>query len=254
VLPENTNYGPRSGSSLARSRLLSGAEWGHRAGASSLRAFCDTVCRIFGKCNRSRAGFRVYHTQLEADLALAAATFERFLVPGTFMDNSVLLEPAFALKHYTQQRPRDAAAAHVYALICERLGGTDEAVASLERAAAILEEEFEATYSMALCNLGRVRLATGGYQGSLEAFTNCWELDPPGASLRVQCKLGQGLAYFWLGQVDECFEAFLVSLDEAENSGEAGLKDEVVVLLSRTLWGLGTEDAKETAKTHLLES
>ena len=133
----------------------------------------------------------------------------------------------------------------------------DEAAESLERAVALLEEEFEATesseveirYSMALCNLGRVRLAVGQYKESLDAFTNCWELGPHTADLRVQCRLGQGLAHFWLGEVDASLEAFQGSLKEAEG----GLKDEVAVLLSRTLWGIGAEYARETAKTHLLE-
>ena len=137
----------------------------------------------------------------------------------------------------------------------------DEAVESFERAVAILDEEFEATesseieqrYSMALCNLGRARLASGQYQGSLEAFTSCWELEPAIPALRVQCKLGQGLARFWLGQIDESLETFQASLNEAENSGEEGVKEEITVLLSRTLWNLGGDDAKEMAKTHLLE-
>jgi len=174
---------------------------------------------------------------------------------------SLLQEPAFALKHYIHQRPRDAAAAHLYALICERLGKSEEATSSLEMAVAILEEEFETTesseieqrYSMVLCNLGRVRLASGKDEGSLKAFTSCWELESATADLKAQCKLGQGLAYFWLGKIDESLEAFEVSLDEADKSGEEGLKEEIAVLLSRTLWGVGGEEAKETAKTHLLE-
>lgn len=176
------------------------------------------------------------------------------------IDHSLLYQPAFALKHYTHQRPRDAAAAHLYALICERLGDIDEAVKSLERAAAILEEEYEASeskeieyrYSLALCNLGRVRLASGDYKASLEAMNSSWDLELSEAVTRVQCKLSQGIAHFWLGQVDESLEAFQASLDEAEKSGKDGLKDAVAVLLSRTLWGMGG-DAKETAKMHLLE-
>ncbi len=199
--------------------------------------------------------------KLEAELAVAASAFERFPLPNTSIDISVLLQPASALKHYTHQKPRDAASAHLYALICERLDMADEAVSALERAVSILEEEFEATesseieqrYSMALCDLGRVRLAGGQYQGSLEAFTNCLELVPQMAILRIQCKLGQGLAHVWLEQIDESLKAFQASLDEAAQSNIEGMREEVTVLLSRTLWGLGGEDAKEAAKTHLLE-
>ncbi|WVQ72893.1 hypothetical protein IAR50_002454 [Cryptococcus sp. DSM 104548] len=203
---------------------------------------------------------------LEADLALAAATFARFLSPSTAIDAGILHQPAFALKHYCHQRPQDFTAAHLYALICERLGLVEEAAASLERTAVALEEEFERAesaeiehfYAVALCNLGRVRLATGQYEEALEALGNCWELvagssEPASAVLKPQCKLLQGLAHYWLGQTDESLEAFQAALDEATANQNMEVKEEVAVLLSRTLWGLGDEDAKEIAKSNLLE-
>ncbi|WWD18361.1 hypothetical protein CI109_102811 [Kwoniella shandongensis] len=203
---------------------------------------------------------------LEADLALAVSTFERFLSPNEHISTALLHQPAFALRHYCHQRPRDCAAAHLYALICERLGLIDEAASSLERAAVVLEEEFEHNesieieirYATALCNLGRVQLAAGKYQQSLDGLINCWELisgssDGSITSLKVQCRLLQGLAHYWLGQVEESLEAFQASLDEATAAQDMWVKEEVAVLLSRTLWGLGGEDAKETAKSNLME-
>ncbi|WVF69336.1 hypothetical protein IAT40_004112 [Kwoniella sp. CBS 6097] len=203
---------------------------------------------------------------LEADLALAIATFERYLVPGTQIDAGLLHQSAFALRHYCHQRPNDFAAAHLYALICERLGLAAEAVSSLERAASVLEEEFERTesaeiesrYAIALCNLGRVQLAAGKYQPSLDALNNCWELisestDGTASALKAQCRLLQGLAHYWNGQIDESLEAFQASLDEATSTQDLSVKEEVAVLLSRTLWGLGGDDAKETAKSNLME-
>ncbi|WVQ65903.1 uncharacterized protein L199_004081 [Kwoniella botswanensis] len=203
---------------------------------------------------------------LEADLALAIATFERFLVPGAQIDSNLLHQPAFALRHYCHQRPNDFAAAHLYALICERLGLADEAASSLERAAAVLEEEFERTesadiesrYAIALCNLGRVQLAAKKYPAALDTLNNCWELisdstDGTIVSLKAQCRLLQGLVHYWLRQIDESLEAFQNSLDEASASQDLKIKEEVAVLLSRTLWGLGGDDAKETAKSNLME-
>nr|XP_019045775.1 superkiller protein 3 [Kwoniella bestiolae CBS 10118]OCF24705.1 superkiller protein 3 [Kwoniella bestiolae CBS 10118] len=203
---------------------------------------------------------------LEADLALAIATLERFLVPGGQIDINLLHQPAFALRHYCHQRPNDFAAAHLYAMICERLGLADEAATSLERAAAVLEEDFERTesadiesrYAIALCNLGRVQLAAKKYQASLDTLNNCWELisgsaDGIIASLKPQCRLLQGLVHYWLGQIDESLEAFQNALDEAAASQDLKTKEEVAVLLSRTLWGLGGDDAKETAKSNLME-
>ncbi|ORY31409.1 putative translation repressor [Naematelia encephala] len=202
---------------------------------------------------------------LEADLALAASTFMPFLVPGSKLDASILQQPAFALRHYVHQRPTDAIAAHLYALVCERIGLIDESVSSLERATLLFEAEFERTesteietqYSFALCNLGRLRLAAAQYDAALKAFTDLWGLisdtppdDESARSLRIQVKLGQALALFWLEKVDESLEAFQAALDEC---GDETSKEEVAVILSRTLWGLGGDDAREVAKSHLLE-
>lgn len=194
---------------------------------------------------------------------MAVATFSPFLQSGSPLDSAVLHQPAFALRHYTHQRPRDSSAAHLYALICERLGLVSEAVSALERASELLEQEFEQSesadiehrYLTALLNLGRVRLVSRAYQPSLNAFTNCFELlsgsqHPDGGKMRVQARLGQGLAQFWVGQVDESLEAFQAALDESSGQDD---KEVVAVLLARTLWGLGGDDAKDLAKSQLME-
>jgi superkiller protein 3 len=138
-----------------------------------------------------------------------------------------------------------------------------EAVSALERASELLEQEFEHSesadvehrYLTALLNLGRVRLVSRAYQPSLDAFTNCFELlsgsqHPDAGKMRIQARLGQGLAQFWVGQVDESLEAFQGALDECSGQEE---KEVVAVLLARTLWGLGGDDAKDLAKSQLME-
>ena len=202
---------------------------------------------------------------LEADLAQAVSTFLPLVNSST--DISILHGPAFALRHYISVRPRDAGAAHLYGLLCERLGLIDQAASSLESAASLLEEEFESTessaieiaYCVALANLGRVRLAKGDYSAALESFTSAWQLVESGEQgeeyahvlkrLRLQSRLGQALAQYWLGEVDSSLDSFQATLDMAQG----GVADAVAVLLARTLWGLGGEDAREAAKTHLME-
>lgn len=194
---------------------------------------------------------------------MAVSTFTPFLRPNVPADTGVLHQPAFALRLFTHQRPSDSSAAHLYALICERLGLVDEAVSALEKASELLEQEFEHAespevehrYITALLNLGRVRLAGRAHNQSLEAFTNCFELlggsqHPDAGKMRVQARLGQGLAQFWLGQVDESLEAFQHALDECSGQAE---KELVAVLLARTLWGLGGDEAKDLAKSQLME-
>lgn len=199
---------------------------------------------------------------LEADLALALSAFAPFLYG--VRDTKALHQPAFALKRYVGARPGSAAAQHLYALVCERLGMPDAAVAALEAATALLEAQFEADetpeveaeYTIALANLGRVRLAAGAYAGALEACTNFLELasgtgDARVARLVPQARLGSALAHFWLGDVDACLAAFQGALEGARN--DPALADELTVLLARTLWAVGGDDARDAAKTHLLE-
>ncbi|WOO77688.1 Superkiller protein 3 [Vanrija pseudolonga] len=200
---------------------------------------------------------------LEADLALAVGSFSRFLAPGQ-RDTRPLQQPAFALRRYTHSHPRDVAAKHLYALVCERLGLADIAADALETAATLLEEEFETSesaevesqYAIALCNLGRIDLAAGRYLPALTAFTNCAELaegsaDPQVVGLTVQARLGSALAHFWLGDMDKSLESFQSALDAAKN--DPAVTDELVVLLARTLWSVGGEDARDAAKAHLMD-
>lgn len=194
---------------------------------------------------------------------MAVATFEPFLNSQAQISTSVLHQPAFTLRHYTHRRPTDSAAAHLYALICERLGLVSEAVASLEIAVELLEQEFEASesteiehrYTIALLNLGRVRLSSRQYEASLEAYTNSFELlsgsqHPDAGLLRVQARLGQALAQYWLGHVDQSLGTFQQALDESSAQFD---KEVVAVVLAKTLWGLGGDEAKELAKSQLME-
>jgi len=200
---------------------------------------------------------------LEADLALAIQAFARYANPMN-RDTTALHQPAFALKRYTHSRPRDAAAQHLYGLVCERLGLADNAVAAIQVAVSLFEDEFEATespeveanYIIALTNLCRVRLAAGQYSAALEAYTSCSELASGSSDTRVvaltaQIHLGTALAHFWLHDLDASLAEFQAALDASKNDNS--MTDELVVLLARTLWGVGGDEAREAAKTHLME-
>lgn len=153
---------------------------------------------------------------------------------------------------------------HLQALIAERLGELDIAIECLENATTLLDAEFETSesseiekrYAAALVNLGRVRLASEQYEKALEAFGDCIGLAADDAKLVIQCRLGQALAQASLSNVDEALEAFQQALDACTTlEGEEALviKEEISVILARTLWSLQDEDAQEAAKAHLLE-
>ncbi|BEI86438.1 hypothetical protein CcaverHIS002_0607250 [Cutaneotrichosporon cavernicola] len=201
---------------------------------------------------------------LEADLALALGAFGPFLNPHT-RDTTPLHQAAFALACYVAAHPEDAEAKHLQALVSERLGLTGQAVAVLEDATQLLEDEFErsesaqieANYATALLNLARVRLAAGQYDAALSAFKDAAELSVASSEERVTCQLAQArtgaaLAHFWLGDHNASLEGFQAALDAAKN--DDALTDEIAVLFARTLWSVGGEDAAEAAKTQLMES
>lgn len=158
---------------------------------------------------------------------------------------------------------------HIFALICERLGQQELAIDLLQRAIAVLESAYEKTedaetemqFAIANVNLGRVRLATSDFAGALEAFGVSLSLTkadddntPRTRILRVQAQFGSGLASFRSGDLESALSMFEMALEEV--GGEEEFKDvrgHITVLLSQTLWAIGSEDARDTAKHQLLE-
>ena len=226
---------------------------------------------------------------IEADLAAASSAFQPFLLAQTPPPISELNGPAFALKHYIHQRPSDASAHHLYGLICERLGLTDQAADAFSKATGISEHEFEDSesvdienrYILALVNHARVSMAGGAYEKALSSSTSALDLVSSQSQqsnesresgetgetwissqrdrLKVQCLVVQGLAYFWIDRIDEAFDSFENALEAARQvdgidpKGDTRMKENTAVLLARTLWSMGTDEARETAKSHLME-
>jgi superkiller protein 3 len=204
--------------------------------------------------------------QLEANLSFALATYELFAT-STPPSASILHAPAFALKRFCEQRPQDATALHLYALIAERLGQYDLALGQLTKAVSVLEAayevsedvEVEAKFAIAQSNLGRLRLASGEYQLAVEAFAGTLGLidaaddSVQSRRVRVHAKFGSGLAHYWLGELDESLSMFQAALDELETKPMGRMKDQVSVLLAQALWAMGGEEEKDAAKNTLLE-
>jgi superkiller protein 3 len=110
---------------------------------------------------------------------------------------------------------------------------------------------------MANSNLARLRLSAHDYEGALESFESALGLLPeesPFSSdiiLRAQAQFGSGLAQFKLGNLEEAlslFEAALVS-----GGDNMLVRGQVTVLLAQTMWAIGTDEFRESAKAQLLE-
>ncbi|KAI0063698.1 superkiller protein 3 SKI3 [Artomyces pyxidatus] len=202
--------------------------------------------------------------QPAADLEYARREFQR--QPKA----ALALFPAFfVLDRYVKQRPADASALHLFALVCERIGHAELAREVAGRAIGVLEAAYEETedpvlerrFTVATVSLARLRLAAGDYAGAGEAYQTALGLlgdaeegADEGAetrALRVQCHFGMGVASMKMGMVGEAVEMFEGALDAA--GGELQVRGHVVVMLAQTLWATGTEEGRESAKAQLLE-
>lgn len=177
-----------------------------------------------------------------------------------------LLTPFHALDRYCKRQPDDPGALHLFALICERLNQVDLALDLVTRSITLLEKLYEETedeateerYALANGTLGRLRLASQDYSGAVEAFSSClslWAVDSPNTRdkvMRAHAQFGSGLAHFKLGELESALEMFETSLEEL-TPDMIVVKGHVVILLAQTLWALGSQEARETARSQLLE-
>ena len=117
----------------------------------------------------------------------------------------------------------------------------------------------ERQFTTAHANIARLRMATEDYEGALELYQVATGLlpeepedgDADTKALLAQCQFGSGLATFKLGQLPEALKLFESAMATAAD--HPTIRGHIVVLLAQTLWAIGTDEAKELAKTQLLE-
>jgi superkiller protein 3 len=148
----------------------------------------------------------------------------------------------------------------------------DVAAQSFSHSIGLLEAVYEETedpnierkFAIANVNLARVKLALEDHQGALEGFESAIGLldgfsEEEGESLtvnvppllRARAMMGAGQAHFKLGNLQEAIERFEGALELSAE--DAALRGQITVLLSQTLWAIGSEDFKESAKAQLLD-
>jgi superkiller protein 3 len=181
-----------------------------------------------------------------------------------------LLPVFFVLSRYCQTHPNDAAALHLLALVCERLGHHDHGAELVERSISVLEAVYEETedpevemkYTIANCTLARLNLSLGKFMEAATLFESAYSLlaDKNGDGgahdrrlviLKVQVHLGLGLANYLQGNLEAALGLLEEGLEIAKD--DLPLRSQVVILLTQILWRIGTEDAKDAAKSRLLE-
>ena len=170
----------------------------------------------------------------------------------------------FALDRYCRRRTSDPSALHLFGLICERLGHHELGVQAISRAIKILEAIYEETedaaierrFAIANANLARLLVAIGDDAEAIEKFDLAYGLlseDDDSAEttvLRAMCQFGSGIANFHLRDLQAAMVSFQSALDVA--SGNSLVHGQVTVMLSQTLWAIGTDQFREAAKDRLL--
>lgn len=139
----------------------------------------------------------------------------------------------------------------------------------VERAIAILEAVYEETedveverrFVVASSNLARLRLGRRDWEGAGEAWESAMGLLPEGEGgdeeegegriLRAQAQFGLGLVGFMKGDLEGALAMFGAALESA--GSDLVIRGQVTVLLAQTMWAVGTEEFKESAKAQLLE-
>jgi len=185
-----------------------------------------------------------------------------------------LLAPFFSLERYIHQLPRDSSALHLAALLSERLGILDGAASFARRCTEVIEHAYEQQedsstarkFAIASATLGRVLVANGEHGDAIAAFEGVLGLVNRGEVadgedekeektviiLRAQALFGSGLAQFMIGDLEAALSSFETALEEIPAS-LTDIKGQITVLLAQTLWGLGSEESRETAKSLLLD-
>ena len=136
----------------------------------------------------------------------------------------------------------------------------------VERSISILEAAYEETedpevemkYTIASCTLGRLKLTLGKFAEAAAVFESAHGLLADGSAgdrrliiLKVQVQLGMGIANYFDGNLEVALGLLEAGLAVAND--DLPLRSQVVILIAQILWTIGTEDAKEAAKSRLLE-
>ncbi|KAK6533617.1 Superkiller protein 3, variant 2 [Orbilia ellipsospora] len=191
----------------------------------------------------------------------ASTTFD-VLLQQHRTDSSLtsLLSPMFAAHQLIQQKAADPISLRLAALYEERAGDFEAAVGKLTIVCDILEAKYEESeapedlgmYAQACADRARCYLGMKDYDNAVESAVLSVDLSQDlGAEhekSRLSAHLTAGLAYYFLGRVDESLDMFKMALVE---SGE---DPDVVVVLAQVLWAKGGEEERDVAMQQLMGS
>lgn len=176
-----------------------------------------------------------------------------------------LIQPIFALGQLRSLKPQNLAFGHLCTLFQERVRDTQASAPILEEISAKLEADYEVTessaslkhFALAKTDLARSYLAIGRFDDAVECGDMALQLSSDEADneltaserrkARLSAHLTVGLAHYYLKNIDEAVIYFDTALEESHHNPDA------VCVLAQVLWAVGTEDARERARSLLFE-
>lgn len=168
-----------------------------------------------------------------------------------------LLEPLFALEKLNQKLGNDPLILRLSSLLSERARAFSEASTKLETVCETVEKSYEETesetelvkYAEAKADLARMYLGQRRFEDAVESANLALDLSGEIDNVkrcRLSAHLTGGLAYYYLGQMEESLEMFKAALEESNSNPD------VIVLLSQVLWAKAGEDERDVAREQLL--
>ncbi|KAI0381447.1 tetratricopeptide [Hypomontagnella monticulosa] len=191
--------------------------------------------------------------------------FDHILTSPPNLGVTSLIQPLFALTQLRRLSPQDLAYQHLSTLYQERTNDSSRAIDTLEKACEQLEANYEATesadslarFSLAKTDLARSYLAAGNYAAAVECGEMALQLSSDESAkeltaeqrrkARLSAHLTVGLAEYFSKNIDAAVSYFEAALDESNGNPDA------VCVLAQMLWAIGTDEARERARTVLFE-
>lgn len=193
----------------------------------------------------------------------ALSMFDHVVMAPANLSVTSLLQAVFALGQLRSLKPQNFAYGHLCTLFQERVHDSQNVVSILEDTCSKLETDYEVTesseslkkFAIARTDLARAYLAVGSYDEAVDCGEMALQLSSDESDneltanerrkARLSAHLTVGLAHYYRKDVDQAVAYFEHALLESHNNPDA------VCLLAQVLWAVGTEAAREKARSLL---
>lgn len=158
----------------------------------------------------------------------------------------------FSLQKAAELTPKNYKIQTLLGLVYEIFGQLNNAAECFKLALDQVGDEVSLTSIQLNLYLGRVLCGNSEYDASLVFFTAALaHVDLLSEHDSVSLYLNLGIIYYFLDKLEDSLENFEIALEKAGDN--SSLKRSALVLVSRALWKLGSDEHKQAAIEMLLE-